>query len=601
MALGYITQATENQRRVRWLFISYILAFELLAAFALTILLLFFDPQNTILTNPLGYAMRYTLPVALVAGIMFRIFYHGHIKHVARKLNVMALEPSAFGDPQVKRFLRIGEEQCLALGVRMPLFGIIEAMEPNALAVGATRDNGLIAVTRGLLNQMDDEEVAAVIAHEVAHIRNGDTKVMAASHALMRTSVNFQVNNPLRIEDPVQLLVVLAIPFFLPILLAGGAATMFAMQLSFQARRGITMAKDLVADSDAVRVILFPEALVSALRKVAVNGAFDGSENFKSLLFCVGTSGNGRMDASVNERIQAIEQLGGAMMQEGRVRRDTRSFAAQPHLGIRARASAPKTYEALKPPPPCPHFMEILAHPSCYVEWYKHNIDYWEWKEGDKRNVLGIKPKMYLPLAAVVTFLLIFHIPSDGNYKGALAVFNPASLVELASGTRSQIAATSQPTLDCKKGSTDKKCDAPPTAVAKNGGLEVFTGASEEARRKQFSLALYVLAFALFSALVPGLRERVFPNVDWELRDKMHPGGPLEHIFGPRRSAFEWALSAKKAAPGYEERVELEFAKLREAHERGELGEGFSAPPPPQAEPHYPLPPRSTGFGRKGL
>jgi heat shock protein HtpX len=593
MAAGYITQADENRRRVRWLFLSYILAFELLAAFALTIFLLFFDPQNTIITNPLGYAIRYTLPVAIVAGVMFRIFYHGHKKHVARKLNVLALEPSAFGDPQVKRFLRIGEEQCLALGVRLPLFGIIEAMEPNSLAVGATRDNGLIAVTRGLLNQMDDEEVAAVIAHEVAHIRNGDTKLQAANHALMRTSVHFQVNNPLRMEDPVQLLIVLAIPFFLPILLAGGAATMFAMQLSFQARRGIAMASDLIADSDAVRVILFPEALVSALRKVSVNGAFEGSESFKSLLFCGGSPGNGLVDASVNERIAAIEQLGREMMQEGRLRRDTRSFAAHPNFGfgMRATTSAPNVREPLKPPPPCPHFLEILAHPHCYVEWYKHNIDYWEWKEGDKRNVLGLKPKMYVPFAAVLTFLMIFHIPSNGDYKGALALLNPASLVELASNTLPQHVVGAQPTQACVERSTDGKCDAAQPAVARSNGLVVFAGASEEARSKQFKLAIFVLVFGIISAIHPALRQRIFPNVDWDLHDQMYPRGPLQQIMSSRRQPL-----------GYEARVKREYNKLLEAHQRGEELEEYSAPK--IEEPLYSyerIVPRSGGFGRKGL
>jgi hypothetical protein len=66
-----------------------------------------------------------------------------------------------------------------------------------------------------------------------------------------------------------------------------------------------------------------------------------------------------------------------------------------------------------------------------------------------------------------------------------------------------------------------------------------------------------------------------------------------------RRNLMELLLSARKPAQGYEARVEREFAKLRDAHERGELGERFAVPPPP--EPHYPLPPRSSGFGRKGL
>jgi len=51
----------------------------------------------------------------------------------------------------------------------------------------------LIAVTRGLLDTLDDDELAAVLAHEASHIRHGDTKLLAANHALMRTAVVLQM------------------------------------------------------------------------------------------------------------------------------------------------------------------------------------------------------------------------------------------------------------------------------------------------------------------------------------------------------------------------------------------------------------------------
>lgn len=58
-------------------------------------------------------------------------------------------------------------------GIAMPEVAIYEG-EPNAFATGPSRNNSLVAVSTGLLHSMNQEEVEAVIAHEVAHVANGD-------------------------------------------------------------------------------------------------------------------------------------------------------------------------------------------------------------------------------------------------------------------------------------------------------------------------------------------------------------------------------------------------------------------------------------------
>ncbi|HNG38827.1 MAG TPA: protease HtpX, partial [Accumulibacter sp.] len=58
-------------------------------------------------------------------------------------------------------------------GLSMPEVAIYEG-EPNAFATGPTRNNSLVAVSTGLLQNMTREEAEAVLAHEVAHIANGD-------------------------------------------------------------------------------------------------------------------------------------------------------------------------------------------------------------------------------------------------------------------------------------------------------------------------------------------------------------------------------------------------------------------------------------------
>src|SRR4051812_3652641 len=254
---GYITHAARNRRFTGWLFLGYVLAFELIGAFALTMILLLADPDHTILSNPGGYAIRYALPVAALAALIFSGLYRGHANRVTHMLGVRIVTRQ-----QEPRFHQIAEEQCTALGVRLPRFGVIDAPEPNAVTVGEGPNRGLVAVTRGLLDTLDDDELAAVLAHEASHIRLGDTRLLAANHALMRTAVVLQMNNPLRFESWRQMIVPLIFPPMMLLMLASSAVTSMSMQLARAARRGLKLGRDYIADGEAIRVTHFPEALI---------------------------------------------------------------------------------------------------------------------------------------------------------------------------------------------------------------------------------------------------------------------------------------------------------------------------------------------------
>src|SRR3546814_10528832 len=62
---------------------------------------------------------------------------------------------------------------------------------PNAFATGASRNNSLVAVSTGLLESMSEEEVAAVLGHEVAHIANGDMVTLTLIQGVVNTFVIF--------------------------------------------------------------------------------------------------------------------------------------------------------------------------------------------------------------------------------------------------------------------------------------------------------------------------------------------------------------------------------------------------------------------------
>lgn len=74
---------------------------------------------------------------------------------------------------------------------KMPEVGVYQSPEVNAFATGPTKNNALVAVSTGLLHQMNTDEVEGVLAHEVAHIANGDMVTMALVQGVVNAFVMF--------------------------------------------------------------------------------------------------------------------------------------------------------------------------------------------------------------------------------------------------------------------------------------------------------------------------------------------------------------------------------------------------------------------------
>lgn len=81
--------------------------------------------------------------------------------------------------------------QAEAAGIGMPEVGVFDSPQPNAFATGMRRNDALVAVSTGLLRQMDAGEVEAVLGHEVAHVANGDMVTMALLQGVVNTFVIF--------------------------------------------------------------------------------------------------------------------------------------------------------------------------------------------------------------------------------------------------------------------------------------------------------------------------------------------------------------------------------------------------------------------------
>jgi heat shock protein HtpX len=83
------------------------------------------------------------------------------------------------------------QEIAQRLRIRMPEVWVYESPDPNAFATGPTKNSAMVAVSTGLLNNLNEREVKAVLAHEMGHVFNGDMFVTTVLAGLMNTFVYF--------------------------------------------------------------------------------------------------------------------------------------------------------------------------------------------------------------------------------------------------------------------------------------------------------------------------------------------------------------------------------------------------------------------------
>jgi len=81
--------------------------------------------------------------------------------------------------------------QAKRAGIGMPEVAIFPSPAPNAFATGMSRNNALVAVSTGLMDNMSQDEVEAVLAHEVTHVANGDMITLALIQGVINTFVMF--------------------------------------------------------------------------------------------------------------------------------------------------------------------------------------------------------------------------------------------------------------------------------------------------------------------------------------------------------------------------------------------------------------------------
>ncbi len=106
-----------------------------------------------------------------------------------RSMGVKIIEqPSHEGEQWLIDTVR---RQARQAGIGMPEVGVYDSPQVNAFATGMSRNNGLVAVSTGLLRTMTRDEAEAVLAHEVCHIQNGDMVTLTLIQGVVNTFVIF--------------------------------------------------------------------------------------------------------------------------------------------------------------------------------------------------------------------------------------------------------------------------------------------------------------------------------------------------------------------------------------------------------------------------
>lgn len=175
------------------------------------------------------------------------------------------------------RVYNIVENLCMTCGMDMPQINIIDDPQLNAFASGIDRGSYTVTVTTGLLRLLNDDELTGVLAHELTHIRNRDTRLLIVSiifvgiiSAIMSMVVNMMYHamwfgSNSRNEEKGGGLSMLAI------MLIGALCSGVAYFFTLLTRFAISRKREYMADAGGAELCGNPLALASALRKISGN------------------------------------------------------------------------------------------------------------------------------------------------------------------------------------------------------------------------------------------------------------------------------------------------------------------------------------------
>lgn len=208
----------------------------------------------------------------VIVGIWLLIAYLFNAQMIQHATGAKPLERKE--NPRVYNLV---ENLCMSCGMPMPKVNIIEDPQLNAFASGINQKSYTVTLTRGIIDYLDDAELEGVIAHELTHIRNRDTKVLIISIVfvgILSTLLTLLTRGVLRIflwsggsrrsnskgggGAAVIVVIVAAI-----------VCAAIAYFLTLLTRFAISRKREFMADAGGAELTRNPLALASALRKIS--------------------------------------------------------------------------------------------------------------------------------------------------------------------------------------------------------------------------------------------------------------------------------------------------------------------------------------------
>ncbi len=119
--------------------------------------------------------------VGLIVALIFAVLMNFGSYWFSDKLVIAMSGAQPISEAEAPELYAMVRRLAQRAGLPMPRLYLVPEAQPNAFATGRNPQHGVVAVTQGLLQMMDRQEVEGVIAHELAHIRNRDTLIMAVA------------------------------------------------------------------------------------------------------------------------------------------------------------------------------------------------------------------------------------------------------------------------------------------------------------------------------------------------------------------------------------------------------------------------------------
>ncbi len=411
VATGLYQHIEDSRRRSLLLFLLFAVAFQLLAAIVLCIPLLLFDPAHAPVFAGLGYVTRYVPLVALLSLLLFAAQMWWFVGGVRQATQFRYVD-----DREEPRFCHILEPLAIAAGIPIPFAGVIETTSLNAFAAGVHDRHMVVVATRGLLDALDDDELAGVLANAVIHIRNHDTRLLGAATIFMRNMTVLNREKGLRLYHPLQGIALILLPMMLPVLLAMGLLVQLAFRIGYGSRALIGISRELIADAEGVRLTLNPAALVSALRKIDQRHGIDGlGDEFDAMLIFGVPTGPLASHPTLDERTGALARTMGSLVLDTSQRLDTRAGAA------------------LREPPPADAVDPAIERISLLAEAPERRGLWGAFRSArdPDRNILGLDRRGAIILAGAVAGIALVYRPDWTQPRAVAAVFDPTGATAL--------------------------------------------------------------------------------------------------------------------------------------------------------------------------